>query len=154
MDRSTIFSKTAKGVEEAETRKYKINMRQRAALLMVNGVDTVETMIKKFHGLEEISGFLGELAAHGFVVEVAPPAAGVGQVVRTIVSRVHELLGPDGDAVAERLEELGETAKTLAPILQFLEQRREMFDSIAGKQKSAGFFDQLRKLEETRRPAG
>ena len=154
MDGNTVFVRTPKGNEEVEKRTHKINIRLRAALLAVNGNESVAAIIKRFHGLEEIATSLRDLEAQGFVVAVAAPkAAAAGardasfdQKLRTVVGMVHELLGPEGDSIAERLEELGSQLKQTAPVLQYLEQRKDMFEGIIGKQKSASFFERARKL--------
>jgi hypothetical protein len=154
MDKNTIFARTAKGNDEVENRTHKINIRLRAALLAVNGAESVEAIIKRFHGLEELATSLQELEAQGFVSAVNAPAAagevsrasGFDQKLRAVVSMVHELLGPGGDIVTERLEELGGSLKQSAPLLQYLEQRRELFQGIVGKQKTEAFYEQARKL--------
>jgi hypothetical protein len=155
MDGNTVFVRTPKGNEEVEKRTHKINIRLRAALLAVNGNESVAAIIKRFHGLEEIATSLRDLEAQGFVVAVAAPkvAAAAGardasfdQKLRTVVGLVHELLGPGGDAVAERIEDLGAQLKQTAPVLHYLEQRKDLFEGTLGKQKSADFFERVRKL--------
>ena len=148
MDENTVFARTPKGNDEIENRTHKINIRLRAALLAVNGSESVAAIIKRFHGLEEIATSLRDLEAQGFVAAVAAPKADASfdQKLRTVVGMVHELLGPGGDIVAERIEELGEQLKQPAPILQYLEQRKDLFEGVVGKQKSAAFFERARKL--------
>jgi len=148
MDGNTVFARTPKGNDEVDNRTHKINIRLRAALLAVNGSESVTAIIKRFHGLEEIATSLRDLEAQGFVAAVAAPKADASfdQKLRTVVGMVHELLGPEGDTIAERLEELGSQLKQTAPVLQYLEQRKDMFEGIIGKQKSAGFFERARKL--------
>ena len=72
MDKNTVFAKTPKGNDEVENRTHKINIRLRVALLAVNGRESVETIIKRFYGMEELASSLQELQAQGFVVPVAP----------------------------------------------------------------------------------
>jgi hypothetical protein len=154
MDRNTVYARTPKGNDEVENRTHKINIRLRAALLAVNGAESVEAIIKRFHGLEELASSLQELEAQGFVSAVNAPAtagvvtraSGFDQKLRTVVGMVYELLGPGGDVVTERLEELGESLKQSAPLLQYLEQRRELFQGAVGKQKTEAFYEQVRKL--------
>jgi hypothetical protein len=154
MDKNTVFARTPKGNDEVENRTHKINIRLRAALLAVNGSESVEAIIKRFHGLQELATSLQELQSQGFIVPVAPARGGAAagargtfdQKLRAVVSLVHELLGPSGDAITERLEELGESFKQAAPVMQFLEQRRELFEGVVGKQKTQAFYEQARKL--------
>ncbi|MBI3899963.1 MAG: hypothetical protein HY308_16965 [Gammaproteobacteria bacterium] len=142
MDKQTVFAKTPKGTDEADNRTYKLNMRLRTALLMVNGTDSVEVMAKKFHGIDQVNELLQELLADGYIVQIA----NFNQVARTIVSRIHELLGPDGDVVTERIEKMSTQPNASVMVAQFLQQRREMFESIAGKQKTTSFFEEVNRL--------
>jgi hypothetical protein len=162
MDKNTVLVRTPKGNDEVDNRTHKINIRWRAALLAVNGTDSFETIMKRFSGLEEMADALRELEAQGFLTVVggsgkaaakpmssapaARPSADLTEIVRKISHNVHELLGPDADVVTERLEEAAQDMKQIQPIVKYLEQRREMFEEMAGKKKAAAFFDELHKL--------
>jgi hypothetical protein len=67
MDPKTVLVRTAKGTDEVDNRTHKINIRLRAALLAVNGTETVETILKRFGGNGEMAGGLQELVAQGFL---------------------------------------------------------------------------------------
>jgi hypothetical protein len=79
MDKNTVFAKTPKGNDEVENRTHKINIRLRVALLAVNGRESVEAIIKRFYGMEELASSLQELQTQGFVVPVAPIKGNVRQ---------------------------------------------------------------------------
>src|SRR5688572_29011391 len=131
MDKKTVLVRTPKGNDEVENRTHKINIRMRAALLAVNGSDTVEAIVKRMGGLEEIAVALSELEAQGFLAggggtaaktpakpapaapSMRPSNVDVNEVVRTISQRIHDLLGPDGDLVTERLEEAAKDLKQI-----------------------------------------
>jgi len=161
MEKTTVLVRTPKGNDEVENRTHKINIRLRAALLAVNGTDTVEAILRRLGGIEEMANALRDLETQGFLAasgtakspaKVTPtllsakPGADVKEMVRTISHRVHDLLGPDGDVVTERLEDAAKDLKQIQPIVQYLEQRREMFENVAGKPKAKAFFDELHKL--------
>jgi hypothetical protein len=163
MDKNTVLVRTPKGNDEVDNRTHKISIRWRAALLAVNGTDSFETIMKRFSGLDEMADALRELEAQGFLAAAgggstkaaakpapsapaARPGADLADIVRKISHSVHDLLGPDGDVVTERLEEAAKDLKQIQPIVKYLEQRREMFEQMAGKQKAAAFFDELHKL--------
>lgn len=162
MDKNTVLVRTVKGNDEVENRTHKINIRLRAALLAVNDTDTAEAVVKRLGGIEEMANALRELEAQGFLAAAggttiiatkpAPSApserasSDISQTVRVISQRVHELLGPNGDVVTERLEDAAKQLKQIQPIVQYLEQRREMFEELAGKQQAAVFFEELHKL--------
>jgi hypothetical protein len=142
MNKSTVFAKTAKGQEEAATRQHKLSVRQRTVLIMVNGTDPVSALAHKFPDANQLTELLTELHAGGFIAE----AADRRQAMRSVVRQVHELLGPDGDGVAERIEELAEGPDGHVAVAKFLTERREMFDDIAGKEKAAAFYLELATL--------
>jgi hypothetical protein len=74
MDKNTVFVRTPKGNDEVENRTHKINIRLRAALLAVNGTETVETILKRFGGSTEMTNLFRDLEAQGFLA-VAGAAA-------------------------------------------------------------------------------
>jgi hypothetical protein len=150
VDLRTVYAKTTKGVDEIATRAHKLNMRLRAALIMVNGVDSTQRIMDKVHGMPEIVTILKELERQGFIVEVAPPtdSTAINQMVRTIVSKVHDLLGPDGDSLAEHLEDMARSIVSIGPLVQYLDGKRDVFEGMAGKTRTRLFFEDLHRLPE------
>jgi len=154
MDLNAILSKTAKGIEELETRKYRLEQRKRALLIVVNGKATAAELMKKFEAMGDISPMLEQLLAEGYVAAAAaaapgaPAAAGPaaprdefpaqrGELVRVIV----DALGPGGDAIAEKLEECGSRQE----LKNYLDTRRAMLDAALGR-KGAAFWAKAKEL--------
>lgn len=155
MDLNAILSKTAKGVEELETRKYRLEQRKRALLIVVNGKATAAELMKKFEAMGDISPMLEQLLAEGYVALGAAAAPGApaaaaapagardefpalrGQLVRAIV----DALGPGGDAIAEKMEECG----SRQDLKNYLDTRRAMLDAALGR-KGAAFWAKAKEL--------
>lgn len=154
MDLNAILSKTAKGAEELETRKYRLDARRRALLIVVNGKASAAELMKKFEAMGDISPMLEQLLAEGFVAAgaaVAPTAgapaaaasAGEGfpalraRLVRAIV----DALGPGGDAIAEKMEDCA----TRQDLKNYLDTRRGMLDAALGR-KGAAFWAKAKEL--------
>lgn len=76
---STIFDKTDKGREEIATRKYRLSPRLRPLLVIIDGKQSADELLRKVGGLGLNEDSLTELLNHGFiqVVAVEPPAAAV-----------------------------------------------------------------------------
>lgn len=62
-----IFDKTEKGREEIGTRKYHLPTRLRSLLVMVDGKQSDEELLKKVGGLGLTAESLSELLANGFI---------------------------------------------------------------------------------------
>jgi len=153
MDLKAILSKTAKGIEEIETRKYRLEQRKRALLIVVNGKSSAAELMQKFEPMGDISPLLEQLLADGFVAAgaAAAPAAGApapaaakddfaaarSQLVRAIV----DALGPGGDAIAEKVEACGSRQE----LKNYLDTRRAMLDAALGR-KGAAFWAKAKEL--------
>ncbi|OWW22159.1 hypothetical protein [Noviherbaspirillum denitrificans] len=71
-----IFDKSDKGREEIATRKHQLPMRLRTLLVMVDGKQTDEELLKKVAGLGLNEESFSELLANGFIqlAATSPPA--------------------------------------------------------------------------------
>jgi hypothetical protein len=151
MDLNAILSKTAKGTEELETRKHRLDARKRALLIVVNGKATAAELMKKFEAMGDISPMLEQLVAEGFVAAGAgagapapAPAAAQddfpalrGQIVRMIT----DALGPGGDAIAEKLE----ACRSRQELKNYLDTRRAMLEAALGR-RGAAFWAKAKEL--------
>src|SRR5512134_3773358 len=116
MDLNAILAKTAKGTEELATRKHRLEQRKRALLIVINGKATAAELMKKFEAMGDISPMLEQLLADGFVAAAAAaapagapaapaPAKDDFAAVRArLVRAITDALGPDGDAIAQKME--------------------------------------------------
>jgi hypothetical protein len=145
MDQATVLSKTAKGREEVETRKYKLDQRTRSVLITVNGKLTV-AQLKAQLGMAELDALLEKLLREDFVQPAGDAAAAAGTSVEQVRGEVARLisaaLGPDGDSIALKVE----SAKTVEELRAYLESRRAMFDGALGKEKAAAFWAKVAAL--------
>ena len=148
MDPNSILTKTPKGVEEVETRKHKLEPRLRSMLIMVNGKASAAELAGK---LPQGQAMLDELAKQGFIEggkAAAPadaPAARGGKPSSAGVELARALsaaLGPDGDSMAMKLEEM----RTAEEVKAYLEERRAMLDSVLGKARSPAFWAKVKEL--------
>ena len=155
MDLKAILSKTAKGLEEIETRKYRLEQRKRAVLIVVNGKASAAELMQKFEAVGDISPLLEQLLADGFVAvgaaaaskasAAAPaPAASDGDFpgVRAQLARaITDALGPEGDAITEKVE----ACRTRQELKNYLDTRRAILEVALGR-KGAAFWAKAKEL--------
>ena len=84
MDSHAIVVKTSKGVEEVETKKYKLSPRARTVLILVDGSKTAGELVEMALKLGSPATVLDEFVAKGLVelrvgAELWAPATGLGQ---------------------------------------------------------------------------
>ena len=142
--RSTL-AKTEKGLEEIESRKYKLDARTRALLLVINGKLTAGDLIKDFERLGDVVAMLKELKRGGFIKEAdaaAAPGSAVRETRQALSALVYDALGPDGASVAVDVED----CKTVAQMRAYLESRRDIFDGVLGKQRAEQFWAKVAEL--------
>ena len=143
MDQNAILSKSAKGKEEIDTRKYKLDQRLRSVLITVNGKLTVGELAKQFAQMADIQAALEKLLREGFVqAPLADDGARLKEAAQELAALVCASLGPAGDDIAMKIE----GAKTLAELRAYLEARRAMLDSALGKAKAEAFWSKANTL--------
>jgi len=131
MGPDSVLSKTDKGAEEIATRKYKLDAKLRALLIMVNGTASVAQLAQKFPGMD-IQQPLVQLEKDGYVRASAGAAAGGGDIrkVRIEVSRaLTDILGPQAESMAMKIEECA----TLDALRAHLDAKKEMLTSALGR---------------------
>ena len=135
MNLQAVLSKTAKGAEEIETRKYKLEQRLRALLIVVNGRSTAGDLLEKFAQMGDLTAGLEKLIAEGFVAEAAAAASGPGfEAARAELSKVlSDALGPASDAICIKLEACGSARE----LKDFLAGRRAALDAGLGRRAAA-----------------
>lgn len=150
MNLQAVLSRTAKGVEEFETRKYKLDQRSRALLIVVNGKASAAELLKKFESMADATKLLEQLLANGFVAEgggapaaaAAAPADGDFKSVRGRLSKaMTDILGPAGDSITEQLE----ACASAQDLKNYFDTRRAMLDAALGK-KAAPFWALAKEL--------
>jgi len=133
MNLDAVLSKTAKGVEEIETRKYQLDQRTRALLIVVNGKTSVSELVKKFEQMGDITPKLDRLVAEGFVGE-AKAAAGASAadfpaVRAQLAKAMVNALGPDGDSITVKIEACGSAQE----LKNYLDTKRDALEAALGR---------------------
>jgi len=143
MDPKSVLSKTSKGREEIETRKYKLDQRTRMLLITVNGKLTAGALVTQFSRSGDVTPMLEQLLKDGFIQQAAvDSAAQLAQARAEIARAVSDALGPDGDTIAMKIE----AAKTLDALRQYLESNRPMLDRVLGKARAPAFWTKVTSL--------
>jgi hypothetical protein len=152
-----VFRKTAKGIEEIDKRTARLGIKLRMALILVNGQRDAAEIITDVR--ENGEALLAELLAGGFIEpasgasgaaagaappSVAPSASSVGAAdlktaQRTAVKAVEELLGPEGESIALKIER----CKTEAELQAVLEKTRDLIRMSRGAARAQKFWDAL-----------
>jgi hypothetical protein len=133
MEDKTILSKTAKGREEIETRKHKLEQRLRAVLITINGKLTAGELAKQFSTTSDIRAVLDRLVGEGFAQAALDPAARLAHARSELARLVSASLGPQGDSIAMKLE----GARTMEELRAYLESKRAFFDEVLREKKAA-----------------
>jgi len=67
MDRTIVLVKTDKGIEELQDRRYDLPQRLRSALVVVDGHQSVGTLLERFGEVSGVRVALARLLDQGFV---------------------------------------------------------------------------------------
>jgi hypothetical protein len=143
MNLQSVLKKTAKGVEEIETRRHKLEQKLRTLLIVVNGKATGADLVKQFEQIGDMRPGLEQLLAGGFVEEAAPGmgAAEFRDIRVQLSHALTDVLGPAGDAITLQLEE----CKNLDQLRAFVESRRGALEGALGP-RAAKFFTKAKAL--------
>jgi DNA-binding protein YbaB len=142
MDAKTVLAKTAKGREEVETRKYKLEQRVRVVLITINGKSTVADLSQQFSNTSDIQGVLERLVREGFVEAAGDPAERLQRAKTQVSSLISGALGPESEAIALKVE----ASRSMEELRAYLESRRALLDSALGKTRAEAFWAQVASL--------
>lgn len=155
IDPGSVFRKTAKGVEEIDKRTQRLGIKLRMALILVNGErDAAEIIVDVRDNGETL---LAELLAGGFIelasgavpaagpasfASAAPPSAALramdlNTAQRKAVKAIEELLGPEGESLALKVER----CKSAAELQSTLEKIRDLIQMSRGESRAQKFWD-------------
>ena len=153
MNPDQVFQKTEKGREEIAKRTHRLDARRRMVLIIVDGQSSAESLAAKVAHVEGSETFLQSLWTEGFIEPVggaiatapavaAAPALRPGadpvaleQLKRSACSQIERLMGPDGDALALRIEK----ATTHEQFLAEARKVREALSAFLGPKKAELF---------------
>lgn len=152
MNLNAVLSKTAKGVEEIETRKYHLDQRARTLLVVVNGKTPVAELVKRFEVMGDVTPKLERLVAHGFVAEAQPaadawpaetaaPAVNFQDVRAQLARAMFDALGPDGDSITAKLE----ACRSAQELNAYIDSRRALLEAALGR-RGEPFWKKAREL--------
>jgi len=146
MNLDAVLQKTAKGLEEIETRKYKLDQRARTLLIVVNGKAPVRELMAKFESTGDITPKLEQLLKEGFVAEASAAAGNAGganfEAIRAQLSRsITDALGPDADTIAVKLE----ACRSSEELKNYIDSRRGALEATLGRRGEA-FWKQAKDL--------
>jgi len=74
MDGHIVFSKTSKGLEEIQTRKFRLPHKERLALILVDGVSDLRSLQRKAISVTDLAETLTRLTVGGFIQATDPIA--------------------------------------------------------------------------------
>jgi hypothetical protein len=136
MDPNTVLSKSAKGREEIETRKHKLEQRLRTVLITINGKLTAAELAKQFSNMSDIQAVLERLVREDFAQPALDPAGRLKAARAELAALISSSLGPAGDDIAIKVE----AARSIDELRAYLESRRALLDGALGKEKAAAFW--------------
>lgn len=155
MNPALVFGKTAKGREEVEKRTWRIDSRRRMLLIMVDGIHTAENLASRSASAEDAFSQLQSLWTEGFIepasgadAAVEPPAASspapvtarsLEQLQRAASRAISDLLGPEGETMALRLEK----TRTVEQFMMEAQRTRDTLKDYVGARKADAFWQAL-----------
>lgn len=155
---TAIYVRTEKGAEEVAHRSQAIPSKVRSLLVLIDGKLTGAQLIDKFSVFPNSAEYLQQLEDGGYIeaqggAQAAPaagspvgaaaaaagaaaaPEGGLVDAKRLIVQTLHDVLGPDADTLAVKID----AALTASELRVHAEKYRDMLIDM-GKPKKAGVF--------------
>lgn len=148
MNPDQVFQKSDKGREEIAKRTLRLEARRRTLLILVDGNSDAANLAEKAAQLGDAMALLQSLWTEGFIepvggVAAAAEAAATGtladgsleELKRNACSEIGRLMGPDGDAVALKLER----ATTREAFLAEARKAHDILKAFLGPKKAEQF---------------
>ena len=149
MELSSVFSKTAKGLDEISTRAHRLPSRVRALLIMIDGRRTGHQLLALSTSAAEGKRHLADLLNGGFiqqqsalaVASVVPalPDEDISLAKNYVIRTLHELVGSDALALAAEIEK----AVTPDELRQHFGQLRAALSAARDQKKAAQFLEKV-----------
>ena len=152
MELHRIYVKTAKGLEEVQSRTYKLSSHLRRLLIMVDGRSTAAELISRLTALGGIESELAELEAGGFIVRpgpdpsapdaaasAAPPTFNLNEAKQSIRSILLNAMGP---AAGYRIECV-EAVTTLGQLQVELDTLHDLLPKLLSRPQAEQVWHQL-----------
>jgi len=154
MELASVYSKTAKGLDEISSRAHRLPARVRALLIMVDGHRTGTQLLALGTSAAEGKRHLAALLYGGFIRETPSAATGSAPEARVhpavpdedislaksyVIRTLHELLGADARALAAEIEK----SSTLDELRQHFGKLRALVGTAADQKKAAQFLEKV-----------
>jgi len=105
MDKTDIFTKSAKGEQEIATRINKLPIKHRSVLIMIDGKTSEEALLVKISGMFDGKTIVSDLETHGFIERKSvPKQAFLEKAPSHDSSRKHSML----ENIVDRVKEISE----------------------------------------------
>jgi hypothetical protein len=111
MNPKRIYKKTAKGLEEINSRKFGLSQNLRHVLIFVDGIADVAKILEKGSGIANIEQHLEELAGQGFIQ--SDDHTTISAIKEELIEVAKQTLGPDADKIITKLKDAHETKEGL-----------------------------------------
>ncbi len=151
MEAQAIYRKSDKGVEAIATRGHGVGGKLRMLLILVDGKKTVEELGKLAAGMGESVQLLEQLETQGLIEALAVPTAAatpgrsgpdgadLAAVKLLATRRLVELLGPQADELAMKIE----AAKDLPQLVDALKRSYSVLREIKGDAVARRFGEEV-----------
>lgn len=161
----TVYVKSAKGQEEVDKRTYKLPLKLRSLLIMINGKVSAGEIIEYGGSLGGgMDVLLGQLLEGGFIEPAQPPAAllaasspvpapapssdrGTSLLAakNAIKKLVYDQLGPDADMVVGKLEK----CESRLQLVAYCDTCKDIVEAALGKTKGQALWVKAKESIET-----
>ena len=111
MNPKKIYKKTAKGLEEIDSRKYGISQNLRHVLIFVDGKSDISKILEKGAGFPNIEQHLEDLASQGFIQ--SDDSTTISAIKEELIAAAQQTLGPDAEKIITKLRDAHETKEGL-----------------------------------------
>jgi hypothetical protein len=112
-----VLVRTEKGDAELVPASSPLDPAARTLLFLLDGKANVGTILRRAQDVGQPRRRLLELFHAGYADAVAVPALDLGNLRREAIALLHQLLGPDADALSLELERAGDQ-RSIAALLQ------------------------------------
>lgn len=155
MDKTGVYSKTPRGLDEIDSRALKLAPKLRQVLIMVDGQSDVATLAERLETLGDVIGHLSALEELGLIAtprsapsparsshSAAPPAADMAEIRRAISHMLVDSLGPDADMLALKIEK----SPSREELIRHCETCRSILAGVLGEARSEAFWVRASRL--------
>jgi hypothetical protein len=154
MEKTGIYSKTPKGLQEIGDRALKLPPKLRQLLILVDGESDVATLVERFEAVGNVAGHLSALEQLGLIqanagtsTPTSPAAVGtvdsdIDEIRRDISHLLLDSLGPNAEMLALKVEE----SRSREELVRHCEACRAVVQDMLGKARGDAFWAKARGI--------